>query len=402
MTNREKYKKTFDSLVSSEYIALEVDEMKKKHENKRGRNNVAAAALLIAVLVGTGGMAYAASKYYGLLDFTKQRTEQIPEDAVELIDTEIVPEKVDETENSIMDCSVKEALIDSGTIRIVYEVSALEQGKYLFIPEDAVPSDNMSDWSDIKGVTAREYADANGLEIVNIGGGITNMDELGIAGESLIFKSAGDDVMDIYVKAGKSNSSKSLEVVCTATARISDQEDAIVYTDGSSEGDDSINDGIKDSDYAGDGDGSVEEGEMKAAMAEVMRKNITFTLQDMSSVKTSDYSVVSKDMEDDAYNIEDAAVLQTELGTYIDVHFNSTLENDDMFISFHILDEKGNDIDDANNICGSGIEFNDDGSMQERIMFNRMDMGERFFIEVYNYEEERVLGTFEMERKNKL
>lgn len=30
MTNREKYKKTFDSLVSSEYITLEVDEMKKE------------------------------------------------------------------------------------------------------------------------------------------------------------------------------------------------------------------------------------------------------------------------------------------------------------------------------------------------------------------------------------
>ena len=104
-------------------------------------------------------------------------------------------------------------------------------------------------------------------------------------------------------------------------------------------------------------------------------------------------------MEDEAYNIEDATVLQTELGTYIDVHFNSILEYDDMFISFHILDEKGNEIDGNHNICGSGIEFNDDGSMQERIMFNRMDMGERFFIEVYNYEEERVYGTFEMEKE---
>lgn len=116
----------------------------------------------------------------------------------------------------------------------------------------------------------------------------------------------------------------------------------------------------------------------------------------MTSVKTSDYSVVSKDMEDESYNIEDASVLQTELGTYIDIHFNSTLEYDDMFITFHILDEKGNVIDD---IGGSGIEFNDDGSMKERIMFNKMDMGERFSIEVYNYEEGIAYGTFEMERK---
>lgn len=395
MTNREKYKKTFDSLVSSEYIALEVDEMKKEHENKKGKNNVAAAALLIAALIGTSGVAYAASKYYGLLEFAKQGVEQIPEDAAGFIDTEIVPEKVDETEDSIMDCSLKEALADSETIMIVYEVSALEQGKYLFIPEDAIPSDNMSDWSDIKGVTAREYADANGLEIVNIGGGITNREELGIGVESLSFKSVGDDAMDIYVRAEKDNDSKNLEVVCTATAMIEGQENT-VYPDGNGDGKggDSINGGTKDSDY--DGDDAVKEDDEKELMTGVMKKNITFTLQDMTSVKTSDYSVVSKDMEDESYNIEDASVLQTELGTYIDIHFNSTLEYDDMFITFHILDEKGNVIDD---IGGSGIEFNDDGSMKERIMFNKMDMGERFSIEVYNYEEGIMYGTFEMERK---
>lgn len=393
MTNREKYKKTFDSLVSSEYITLEVDEMKK--EKKKGRNNVAVAALLVAALIGTGGVAYAASRYYGLLDFTKQHVEQIPDEAAEFIDTEIVPEKVDETDDTIMDCSVKEALADSETIMIVYEVSALEQGKYLFIPEDAVPSDNMSDWSDIEGVTAREYADANGLEIVNIGGGITNRGELGITEESLSFKSVGDDAMDVYVRAGKDNDAKSLEVVCTATARIEGQENT-VYPDesGDGKGGDGTNGDTKDNDYAGDD--KVKEGDKKEIMTGVMKKNITFTLQDMSSVKTSDYSVVSKDMEDEAYNIENAVVLQTELGTYIDVNFNSTLEYDDMFITFHILDENGNRIDD---IGGSGIEFNDDGSMKERIMFNKMDMGERFTIEVYNYEEGIVYGTFEMERE---
>ena len=393
MTNREKYKKTFDSLVSSEYITLEVDEMKK--EKKKGRNNVAVAAFLVAALIGTGGVAYAASRYYGLLDFTKQHVEQIPDEAAEFIDTKIVPEKVDETDDTIMDCSVKEALADSETIMIVYEVSALEQGKYLFIPEDAVPSDNMSDWSDIEGVTAREYADANGLEIVNIGGGITNSGELGIIEESLSFKSVGDDAMDVYVRASKDNDAKSLEVVCTATARIEGQENT-VYPDesGDGKGGDGTNGDTKDNDYAGDD--KVKEGDKKELMTGVMKKNITFTLQDMSSVKTSDYSVVSKDMEDEAYNIENAVVLQTELGTYIDVHFNSTLEYDDMFITFHILDENGNRIDD---IGGSGIEFNDDGSMKERIMFNKMDMGERFSVEAYNYEEERVYGTFEMERE---
>lgn len=365
MTNKERYKKTFDALVSSEYTALEVDEMKK--DNKKGRNNVVAAALLIAVLIGTGGVAYAASKYYGLLDFTKQGVEHIPEDATGFIDTEIVPEKVDETEDSIMDCSVKEALADSETIMIVYEVSALEQGKYLFIPEDAIPSDNMSDWCDIKGVTAEEYANANGLEIVNIGGGITNREELGIGEESLSFKSVGDDAMDIYVRAEKDNDAKSLEVVCTATAWIAEQE-SIDYTDAN-----------------------------KDLATGVMKKNITFTLQDMSSVKTSDYSVVSKDMENENYNIEDASVLQTELGTYIDIHFNSALSNDDMSITFRILDEKGNRIDD---IGGSGIEFDDDGSMKERIMLNKIDVGEKFSIEVYNYEEGIVYGTFEMNKNN--
>ena len=394
MTNGEWYKRTFDALASSDYISLEAEDIMM---NRRRKNKVAAAALIFAAVIGLSGVTYAAHKYYGLFDFSKDSTAKIPKEATEMIDTAVVPEKVEETDGNIMDCTVREALCDSETIMVAFEVSAKEAEKYLFIPEDAVPSDNMSDWSDNKGITASEYAEEKGLQIVNIGGGITNFAELGIAESSLIFKSAGDDVMDVYVRCGKTNDAKSLEVECQATARFADDgyegaEDQaeIVQTDGKDYEDSLNSKNVKED--------SGSENDEKELMEGIMRKYITFTLQDMSTVDTKAYSVAgyssAKGTGEDTITVNSAEVLDTELGTYIDINFTSSQEEDvPDDLTFRILDKNGSQIDF---IGGSGIEVNSDGTMFERFIFNKMEVGDSFVIEVYNYEDNVVCGSFEM------
>lgn len=59
MTNKERYKQAFSALHSSGQFSLEVEEMemiRKKHR----KNMAAAAAIACAVVIGTGGTAYAA------------------------------------------------------------------------------------------------------------------------------------------------------------------------------------------------------------------------------------------------------------------------------------------------------------------------------------------------------
>lgn len=59
MTNRERYKRAFSALHSSGQFSLEVEDM--KQIQKRHRKNVAvAAAVACAIVIGTGGTAYAA------------------------------------------------------------------------------------------------------------------------------------------------------------------------------------------------------------------------------------------------------------------------------------------------------------------------------------------------------
>jgi len=59
MTDRERYKQAFSTLHSSGQFTLEVGEMEQIRRNHR-KNMAAAAAIACAVVIGTGGTAYAA------------------------------------------------------------------------------------------------------------------------------------------------------------------------------------------------------------------------------------------------------------------------------------------------------------------------------------------------------
>ena len=149
----------------------------------------------------------------------------VPKEAVPQIQTRI--ETAQEANDTIFRCTVKEALCDSQTITVVYEVAAEEAGKYLFVPEYALPENLMSNWSNASDLTAQEYATEKGLTIVNIGGGIRNTEELGIAEQSIDFLSVSDDEMDICVTCGKAEEGTSMDVMMLATAHVSGSEEAM-------------------------------------------------------------------------------------------------------------------------------------------------------------------------------
>lgn len=59
MTNKEKYKRTFDTLASSERFSLEVSEMKKENKTKHVYNRIAAAAAALVLVLSASTAAYA-------------------------------------------------------------------------------------------------------------------------------------------------------------------------------------------------------------------------------------------------------------------------------------------------------------------------------------------------------
>jgi len=305
----------------------------------------AAAAIVAAVLVG-GGVVYAAVAHLGILDFTKNSSEEIPQEAEQYIEKDIVPIS-EGTENDLFDCSVLEALCDSETIMIVYEVSAKESGEYLFIPEDAIPSDHMSDWTNYSDQVASEYASANDLTIVSIGGGISNREELGISAESLRFQSISDDVMDIYVRCEKESDVSNVQVECTATASFQDA----------------------------------------TSVDDIIRKTLIFSLEDKTKANVAHYQLGESDGEIDI-PITDVQVTQTELGTYIDV----TYDVEDMWSIDYALRIKNGE--KTLNTRGGGVELRSDGSIGGQYILDRQELGDVLTFEAFDIEDKgTTLGT---------
>lgn len=316
----------------------------KRNENRFVKSGYrVAAAIAGCVLLGSVSV-YAACNYFGLLDFSKGSVEMIPEEAEGLIEKDIDQTATGE-ENNVFDCTVKEALCDKNTIMLVFEVSAKEKGKYLFVPTDAEESDDMGEWSTHSGVEAGEYASENNLTIACIGGGIINSEELGIASEGLDFRSVSDDVMDICIRCDKENGSNEMDAKLMAHARV-----------------------LPDN--------------------EVVRSTFAFTMEDMSTANIVGYTATLQGEDDIDYTIDKANIIQTELRTYLDVTFRY---NGMDGITFRVKDAAGGVID---TIGGSGIETNEDGTYHERLIMNKTDLDDEFIVEVYDYEKNEVYESY--------
>jgi len=343
MTNKERYKKAFEVLASSEQISLEVNQMKKIRNKKYSMRNVTVAVVICITLFGAGIGVYAAVNYYGILDFINRTNREVPEEAVPQIQTNV--ETTQDDNDTIFNCSIKEALCDSESITLVFEVSAKEKDKYLFVPADALPEDLMSDWSSIADKTAQEYASENNLTIVNISGRILNSEELGITVSSMDFLSDGDDVMDIYTYSGIRESSKTMNIDFVATGRVSNSKD-------------------------------------------VMRLESSFELQDMSTTTTETYICGEETSEEKFFKIEKAEVIQTDIGTYVDVFYiNENGQNPEDGLTFRIVDQLGN------KYVSSGVDLIEGNHYKVRCILNKSEIGDVLSIEAFDCYEKNVYGV---------
>ena len=370
MTNKERYRKMFDMLSASGMERLEAETVK-RNSNKRWTRIPRAAAIALVLFVSVGSIAYAAARYYGILDFSRTTGNTIPKEAGSLIEKDLHQETEEakivqitedaqnekspatetKTGNELFECSVKEALRDSETITIVYEVSAKEKGKYLFIPEDATPEDGIpkehgSRWDYSGSTSIGEYAAQNKLKVINIGGGLT-WSELDIVEQTVDFISPADDVMDVYIRATLEASNSDKNVSYTVTAR--------------SEADNTI-----------------------------LKERIAFTLEDRAGSEVTSYSPAS----DSAYakdlncSFIKAEVIQTALGTYVDVFF--TREKAGLWeeeITLTMADSKGD------RAGGYILKTEDDEAYRARIETGKMDIGDSFEVTVYDIENHKELQT---------
>ncbi len=361
MTNKERYRKIFDMLSASGMEKLEVETMKRR-TNTRWNRIPRAAVIALAALVSVGGIAFAAARYYGILDFAGTTEYGIREDVNSLIEKDLSQEtdtgkivKITEdaqdekspvietkTGNELFECSVKEALRDSETITIVYEVSAKEKGKYLFVPEDAmledgVPKAHGSRWDYAGDKSISEYAEENSLTVINIGGGL-NWSELDIMEQTQEFLSPADDVMDVYIRGTLAAANSDKDVSCTVTAR-SDTDNTIV------------------------------------------KETITFTLEDRAGTEVTAYSPASDIAYAEALDctFTKAEVIQTALGTYVDIFFKrdaSGFWEDE--IALTMTDSRGD-------LAGGFIlKTEDDATYRARIETGKMEIGDYFEIVVYD------------------
>jgi hypothetical protein len=353
MTNGERYKNAFNKVAEMEMKPINIRSIKKKHRQTNHFATVAAAIICVLLI---GGTAYAMGKYFGILDFTSRHAvEEFSEDGLNLIENNIQETLVDESDESFINCTVKEALCDSETITIVFEVSAKEKNKYLFVPADALPDDNMFNWSDITEVTAQEYATEKQLQIVNISGTITNDDELGIDSQSMDFYALDDDVMYIYVRCNKESSVKNFDVSWLTTANIYSEN--IQFDD-------------------------------------VVRSTITFTLEDISTLTQIEYLPNSSNLDMQCEIIK-AEISQTEIGTYVDIYYTDTQQISNDGLTFRLVNPNG---EAYQSVGGSGIIYQEDGSCMERIIMNKTNLEDTIIVEAFNCYDKTVYGRIEMSK----
>lgn len=325
------------------------EQMNQEKENINRQNKVTIGkmgktivfASLAVVLLGTG--AYAAEKYFSISDFWKKSDKTMPETVQNMVETEIKQEKKNVVEDEFAEYKVKEALCDSDKIYIVVEAKA--KGNHFLVPEDALAEDSVGDWGIDSNQSAESYASEKGLDIVHVNAGIMNSVDLDIAVQTIQWQSVSDGVMDIMIEAGKGNHNETLDVICACTS-------------------------------------------LKMGTENVKRSEIQFALNDISNSKREAYVPADGKMEITGTSavLESIGVTKTDLGTYIEIVYDTEDRLDEEALSFRLVKENGELVDG-----GGGAVLLEDGRMRYNLYLDEpVNMEETFTLEAYNCREKEV------------
>jgi len=302
----------------------------------------ALAAVLIVCLLTT--TAYAAGRYFGLFDFWGDRGRQPSSDVQSLLVTDIPQEDAVTNESMPVSFTVKEALCDRNRLYLVVEATAKEPGKWLLMPTDAFEEDLVSWWGLDSDMSAADYAQSKGLDMLAVNAGISNIDALGISTQSLSFKAVGDDVMDIMIDCGKRDDSRSFQVLLACTANVPN-----------------------------------------ANFEDIMRSELRFDLNDASSSMTASYLPADPTIPGTQVQIVSVQALNTELETYLEIIYTC---EDELWqeLNFRQAGEKGF-------LHSDGVEPSAAGEYVYRFSVERQSLNDTLELEAYNPWSDTVYGT---------
>ena len=124
----------------------------------------------------------------------------------------------------------------------------------------------------------------------------------------------------------------------------------------------------------------------------IITQDMSFELESMGDAMVTNY-IPEQGNSVDGASIKDIQVIQTKLGTYIDVIYDT----DDMdalmekCIAYKI--KNGDEELEFSGAGGSGLEFMEDGGIKERYIVNPASLGNELTFEAFDYSEGTSLGT---------
>ena len=298
-----------------------------KKENKRNRmiylfdrSYVKVAAIALVCILSLGTTAYAAAKYFGIVDFLG-KTEITESESIEKLTKETMAKQEYSTSNEYATYTLKEALVDKELIYMVVEV-APKSDSYLLAMQDCSPEDSVMNLF-IDGVTegtVQEYADKLDKELVLIGMGLFKDEDL----VSCVHDAKGTTDGKLYycITATNGFGINELDLKFTGSARLSSAQ----------------------------------------TMEDISRCSLDITLRDYSSQEEKAYlPVMTNEWEDSGFELDEVEVKETELGVYATYVYKIEQLREDQYIGFILSDTETNKLDYMPYYINGGEEILDEG-----------------------------------------
>lgn len=327
-------------------------------KSKHHYGKKAAAVALIAIMA-MGTTTFAAGKYLGLFDYFSEHGQNMPKEATNMINTDVVQDNIEE---GIVDFKVREAVCDSHQIYVLIEAKPADPNKYLIVSQDTLEDDPLEDLgitSEI-GTTVGEYAASQNKELLYTGVNIqTGADSL-----SIDFQLEEDGTGIFIVSSENVIETTEMNLNCITT---------------------------------------VLPANSKGTMDDIIRNEFTFTLQDISTAETLIYQPVGNTtMDGTGLAIDKIEFTKTELGLYgkftyyIADNATETQKNDAFNIDFHIYDENGTELKGGIGENSGIIEISE-GVYQIKRCYSLAELPENLVLKAHDWNIGEELGTLDLQ-----
>lgn len=380
-SNRNYYQHMYGQIHASDALKERLIQMNTTRQKRKKRLRhmtwrTAAAVAALCITLPTG--AYAANHYFGITEFFSANGLTLDEDADKLIETNIpqTSEKTPaqdhlqkntqkpiqytdpaasglETPDSIpVSFTVQEALCDSGSVHIVVTAKASETGTYLLVPNDLTEETDCVESIGIhEDLSIRDYAKANGLEILYVGTGFQADSPFSPAVCSFSSKSETDGTLSTIVSADRTEADTDLHTILTHTVRPANTENAA---------------------------------------QEIWRTSTAFTLDDKSTSQLRTYQPKdSTRIPGTQAHVRKVCMEQTEIATYVTVYYTNPQKTEDDGLYFGILDDSGKEWTLKG---GRGIEQEKDGSYSLHLTYNRTKLPQSCQLKAFDCLEKTTFG----------